>query len=276
MIISKNSDEIKNIFNCMNFDEIELKYCSKIDESNPLGKWRNHSHDFLELIYFLDGRAKIKIQDESLNLSLYDIIAYPPNVSHQEFLDIRCKNDIICIGVAFDNISSLKNPFKLSDSNGKMKWLFEQIYQENVKEKKFKNEIINTYLKLLFLNIKRCVNSDEANNKNDILSTTTQYIYDHYQEEISLQLLSELVYISPSYLDRLFKNKMGTSPIKYLNLVRIQIAKKLLSSSDLSISEISERVGIMGPKYFSRLFKKTVNESPSEFRRKCSQGSQNT
>jgi len=271
LVINKNSDEIKRLFNNIEFSTIELKYCTKIDENNPLEKWRNHSHDFMELIYFIDGRAKIKIQDENVNLALYDIIAYPPNVSHQEFLDVRCRNAMICIGIAFECMNLMHNSFKLSDSQASMKWLFEQIYLEYNQKMKFNEEIINTYIKALLLNMKRSINNAESlDYKEDILNTTTHYIYDHYKDELSLQILADAAYISPSYLDRLFKNKIGTSPMKYLNLVRIDIAKKLLGSSNMSVSKISEQVGFSGPKYFSRIFKNITKETPSEFRKNCS------
>jgi len=74
--------------------------------------------------------------------------------------------------------------------------------------------------------------------------------------------------ISENYLSRLVKNATGRSVGAWIDIVRIQRAKRLLSDTRLSIMDIASSVGVEDQSYFSRLFKKETGLTPSSFRRK--------
>lgn len=88
-----------------------------------------------------------------------------------------------------------------------------------------------------------------------------------YATPITIEQLSREVALSPYYLIRLFRRIYQQTPHQYLIQVRIARAKELLSSSDLSITEICADVGFESLGSFSTLFRKTVGISPSAFRR---------
>lgn len=96
------------------------------------------------------------------------------------------------------------------------------------------------------------------------------FIEENYQSNISLNDVAEAVDISKSYLSTLFKQETGTNFITYLNNFRIEKAKKLLTTTNLKIYEISESVGFMNPYYFSKMFKDFTNLSCKEFKDKFS------
>jgi two-component system response regulator YesN len=73
--------------------------------------------------------------------------------------------------------------------------------------------------------------------------------------------------VSPSYLFRLFKKKMGVSPMRYRNIVRVDKAKLLLADQALSVDAVADRVGFEDPKYFARVFRDLAGMSPSAFRK---------
>lgn len=100
--------------------------------------------------------------------------------------------------------------------------------------------------------------------RNSIIKAT-QYIQQYYQQEISLQLISNLVHLSKNYFANLFKKEMGESFLEYLTRLRIEKAKSLLTG-ELKTADIGHLVGIADPKYFSKVFKKNVGVSPSEYR----------
>jgi len=89
----------------------------------------------------------------------------------------------------------------------------------------------------------------------------------HLFSNVSVQDLAMLCNMSLSAFKREFKSIYSTSPLLYLNGQRIKKAKELLQVSDLSIGEIATTVGITDPLYFTRLFKKIENTTPSEFRK---------
>ena len=92
------------------------------------------------------------------------------------------------------------------------------------------------------------------------------YIDSHYSENITLDFLSNLTYINKFHLVHLFTKEMGISPINYLINKRIDESKKLLSTTNYSIRDISSIVGFSNSSYFSQMFKKIAGISPKTFR----------
>lgn len=74
--------------------------------------------------------------------------------------------------------------------------------------------------------------------------------------------------ISENYLSRLVKQSTGRSVGAWIDILRIQRAKRLLSSTSLPIIDIAASVGVEDQSYFSRLFKKETGMTPSAFRKK--------
>lgn len=70
-----------------------------------------------------------------------------------------------------------------------------------------------------------------------------RYMQEHLAEEISLNVLAETFHLSAQYISQLFKNEIGVNFLAYLTTIRMECAKKLLVSTQLSIAEISERCG---------------------------------
>lgn len=106
----------------------------------------------------------------------------------------------------------------------------------------------------------RIYNSD----RNSIVKAT-QYIQQHYQQEISLQSISQFVHLSKNYFANLFKKEVGESFLEYVTRVRIEKAKVLLAG-EMKAAEVGQLVGIPDPKYFSKVFKKITGATPSEYR----------
>ncbi|WP_163539492.1 response regulator transcription factor [Gracilibacillus sp. YIM 98692] len=93
------------------------------------------------------------------------------------------------------------------------------------------------------------------------------YIEEHYNDHLSLQTLANHFHFNPSYLSSYFSKHHEEGFSEYLNHVRIKNAMKMLKSTDMSISTISEAVGYSDPSYFTKVFKKMTTKSPSTFRR---------
>ena len=88
----------------------------------------------------------------------------------------------------------------------------------------------------------------------------------HYATPINVEKMGEIVCMSRPALFRHFRRVFQTSPIDFLNNLRLSKAGELLHHSDLSILEIAQRTGFPDSNYFSRIFRKVMNTSPSEFR----------
>jgi YesN/AraC family two-component response regulator len=92
------------------------------------------------------------------------------------------------------------------------------------------------------------------------------YINENYQEDLTLEEVSELLSFDPSYFCRIFKQATGATFTEYLNFVRVCKAEKLLAKTQRSILEISEAVGFSSVSYFNRIFKRHRGCSPRGYR----------
>ena len=128
------------------------------------------------------------------------------------------------------------------------------------------NSVLYEYLYLLTQKFPR-ENLSPQEKQNHYVQETLQYLENHYEENFSLQDISAQLNIERSYLYRLFKSSVGVSMKDYLLDLRISRECSLLSNSSLSISDISRSVGYEDPLYFSKLFKKKKDCSPSQYRR---------
>ncbi len=99
------------------------------------------------------------------------------------------------------------------------------------------------------------------------IPTVTEYIGNFYYKDLSIADIASCVDLNPRYLGELFKEATGKTLIQYLNEIRIDRAKRLLSETDAAIREIAEKVGYNGTHAFIRHFKALNNEiTPSEYR----------
>lgn len=101
---------------------------------------------------------------------------------------------------------------------------------------------------------------------NFIVNNALDYIKAHYKEKLTLEELSEKVYVSQWHLSKLLNSRLNKNFSEILNGVRMEKAKELLENPSLRISDISEMVGFMDLSHFSRVFKKLVGVSPNEYR----------
>ena len=92
------------------------------------------------------------------------------------------------------------------------------------------------------------------------------YLIGHYPERITIEMLANMANMSESNFYATFKKNMGCSPISYLNHNRLSIAADRLLETDKTLIDISYSVGINDALYFSKLFKKTYDMSPKEYR----------
>lgn len=115
--------------------------------------------------------------------------------------------------------------------------------------------------------IMECIGqADQQNVGGGVISEMQSFIRQHYNENISLNMLAEQFYMHPNYLSRLFKEKTGENFVEYLTEVRMQKAQELLRDSEYKIIEICGMVGYDNPRSFSKAFKHFTGMTPRECR----------
>ncbi len=100
------------------------------------------------------------------------------------------------------------------------------------------------------------------------LSPAISYIHSNYfKQSISVEHLAALCRVNSSYFRRIFSAEFGTSPIKYINALRLSRAKELLSQTNYDICSVSEYSGFGNQYYFLRFFKSETGLTPSAWRK---------
>lgn len=99
----------------------------------------------------------------------------------------------------------------------------------------------------------------------EIVEFMTDYIHEHYADDVTLADLSDKVFISRNHLSIIFKNITGETFNTYLTRVRIEKARELLMERQMLVYEVAERVGYKNIPYFSTLFKKMTGMNPTDF-----------
>lgn len=93
-----------------------------------------------------------------------------------------------------------------------------------------------------------------------------QYIAEHYREDISLQTISESLFISPQHLSSVFKRETGQGLANYLRAYRMKCAKELLKGTRKKVSVICKEVGYPNETYFCKIFRDLYGMSPQQYR----------
>ncbi|MFC0212666.1 response regulator [Paenibacillus chartarius] len=99
-----------------------------------------------------------------------------------------------------------------------------------------------------------------------VIKDIIKLIDEHYMTDLSLAWLADKVYLTQTYLSHLFSKEMGLTLIKYITQVRMQKAAELLRGTNMTIADISAKVGFMNDSYFCKIFKHYHGMPPAKFR----------
>lgn len=99
------------------------------------------------------------------------------------------------------------------------------------------------------------------------LKTVTDYIEKNLHESITVEKLAQIAHLHPNYFIKFFRRSLGTSPIHYINKMRVEKAKRLVEMTDGTLIDISSQVGVNDIYYFSKLFKEYTGFSPTEYKK---------
>lgn len=129
-----------------------------------------------------------------------------------------------------------------------------------------KEQFFNTLIELC-----QCIFPDKepATESQSLLFEIYAYIQNNYTNDLTLETISKLFYLSQPYLSSLFKKHTGCGISQYIENLRMDQAKKLLIDYDLSICEVAALIGYNDPNYFSKVFRKHTGISPTKYKTDC-------
>ena len=139
-------------------------------------------------------------------------------------------------------------------------------YAEKEKDIVFEKASLWDLFHYLNKNAKRFYHEKESQKSTNTVQSIKRYLKENFNKNITLADISELVYLHPNYVHRIFVKKTGITPLLYLRNIRLKKASEFLLTTDYNIQEISMACGFDNPSYFIRLFRREHEMSPSEFR----------
>lgn len=113
----------------------------------------------------------------------------------------------------------------------------------------------------------KAVSSQPSLKQPEPVQEALNYITLHFREPVSVQELADRLHISRAYLTRTFSRHVGISPVRYIQMRRLEYACRLLTDSDMTCEEIALETGMYDASHFNRLFQQNIGCSPSEYRR---------
>jgi len=253
-------------------------------DSTTLKKGRLETYPFWAMIYTHKGGVTFKIDDKEYHVGAGDIIFYPPNVTHTilsldektwdvSFATFACEGEEMrdLRGRVFvpdgDTTDHLRALFKFAGP------LFYNLPPKDDTIGMFccgkphellyvKNEL-EAILSSLYLSTK----NKTSGRTSSLFSSVTAYMEEHLGEPISLDQLAYIFGVSVSTLKKAFACESGGGVNQYYINMKLSHGAKMLCETELSVLEISERLGFSSQFYFSELFKKRYSLSPLSYRK---------
>ncbi|MBQ6185392.1 MAG: AraC family transcriptional regulator [Bacteroidales bacterium] len=106
----------------------------------------------------------------------------------------------------------------------------------------------------------------------DMVGVVSHFMKENIEKRLTIKDIANYLGYSSSYFSGKFKEQTGHSPLSYFNIMKVNEACALLSSTDMKINEICPKVGFDDPYYFSRLFTSIMGLSPTEYRKEVGKG----
>ena len=258
-----------------------------------------HDHDFLEIAYvqaghgwhvlgkeiMLCGPGNVYVVDHGdahmfmaeLNtpLTICNLIFYPDFFDHTLRGRLSLQDLIRHQLRSFrpeDHPGSLAVSFQGAELQ-EINRLYENLLGEYARHEPGFEELIRAWsLELLVRILRKAQASDRSEARGklevhmDALNAVFDYMQQHYTENISLEKLAAIAYLSPKYCSCLFKRCTGLTVTEHIQKLRVSHACDLLAGTNQSIAEISAGIGYCDVKFFGRVFHRIMGLSPSEYR----------
>ncbi|MBQ6892793.1 MAG: helix-turn-helix transcriptional regulator [Clostridia bacterium] len=216
-------------------------------------------------IYILEGKARYGFSDYSFEVSTGEVML----LCHGSMYSINILSDNYkYIFVDFDFGENVKSDiFSMTNVKG-IESMFRRMLEKWRLQKPAAREDCMAILYSVYAEVVRAKQAVYIpSSRRRQLDSALQYISENFNNEgLTVESVAETAGMSESHFRRLFKSAYQLSPVKYINLMRVNRAKELIRYSTYSFSQIALETGFANVYYFSRIFKKEVGCTPSEYR----------
>lgn len=265
--------------------DFEIYYYN--DRNLPQGKL--HMHHYHEFYFFLEGDVSIRINDQISNLKTGDIVFIPPRVNHQAVIHDFGKpyrrfvlwiSEGYCSQLRelsedylyFINYVSDTGEYILHNDGITFNTIQAKVFQllEEIQGGRFGRDIqITLGINGLIIHLNRILYEQRhlkyTTEGNNLYQNLINYIEEHLEEELTLNVLANEFFVSKYHISHIFKDNMGVPIHQYILKKRLSVCKAALLGN-VNISEVYQSFGFKDYSSFYRAFKKEFGISPKEFK----------
>lgn len=218
---------------------------------------QNHCHSHGHIVIVLTKKFYAKFLNQEYILTPRQIGFIPPGVSHE----YGCSGKALTLNIPAEMIKSTDLLFLTENCvleiNEKLEPLVSLIKQE-VESSKSQSDSLRYLFYYLY---------DKFIEQYRMPSL--QYMHENYADDITMSQLAALENYNVSYYTSWFKKKIGCIPSEYLQMVRIDKAKEILSTTRYRIIDVAMQVGYSNSSSFTRTFREVVGMTPNQYRRQA-------
>lgn len=258
-------------------------------EDRTLPKVDFHTHDYYEFYFFLEGDVHIQVGKDIYPVRFGDIMLIPPHISHCTIIrshDVPYRRFVFWISQEYCNHLLQSSPdyaYIMQYVETEKHYLFHtdqilfnevqskilRLLEEMRSQKYGRDTQISICVNDLILRLNRLAyehNTPKRKNPEFLLyQQLTEYIEDHLEDDLSLEKLSGLFFVSKYHIAHVFKDNIGLSIHQYITKKRLNLCKEAISGK-MSITEAYQMYGFGDYSSFYRAFKKEFGISPKDYR----------
>ncbi len=248
-------------------------------------------HDFWEMIYIDAGEADVVLKNKTISLKQGDAFFVKPNSVHKLCGNKKSKFNAFIISFSTNSASmkfftnktinveiSLRRYVSLLITEGRHAFVIEKNTPSKTYMKLKDNspigsiQLIKCYLEQFLILLLRGSEdkfpnlfSNKENMENHIISSVKNILSEKLYTDINVDEICHTLHYSRTYISKMFKKYCNTTINAYYNDLKITEAKKLIDEDKYSFTQISEMLGFSNPHYFTRVFKRVSNMTPTEY-----------
>jgi AraC-like DNA-binding protein len=274
------------------FTDLEIPLAIRRTEQRDLD---HHMHTFVELVMVVAGSGTHVFNTEHYPITVGDVFVIPPytphgyadtedlviyNILFKEKMLARYHDELTLIP-GFHGLIYLEPYYRtVRGFSGRLTLSPEQIVRATSLVTRLKDEwdhtyegrsimVENLFIELLLFYCRQFSEDSGPMTRVMPVARTIGYLNQHYEESLYLDDLVQIARVSKRSLIRHFKNTTGTSPMRYLQKIRIAKASDMLKTKDRAITQVAMDAGFNDAAYFSLVFKRHTGMTPSEYQQRA-------
>lgn len=242
-----------------------------ISDSKMIANW----HRNIEFLRFYSGTGRVICDGESFDVKKGDVFVANSNCMHAVHSDTGVTYQCLIIDSDFcqeNGIDTDKIVFRSIIDDDALAEKFDEVAREINSDNEFRNAAIRStvldflvYLSRNYIEKDAFVDNRVKKNAVENIKIATVYIKSRIDQKLTLDEIAAQTGLSKFHFAREFKKIVGMTTVNYINILKCERARKMLSSGNFLVHEVQELCGFENASYFTKVFKRFCGFSPMEY-----------